>query len=269
MKTNYQHLLSDKFTQDALMEIDALLAKELAKPAHSWDYDKIEELIDIYIHLTGKEKEIERAAEDGIAALQKRLRTSKPRISKKFKVILAVACIVVTILIANTFTVMAWDMDVFSVIVHLSDGSFTVDFPEEEAVILPTTEDDPYGIRTECAKYGLEVEAPTYIPEGFELQDIEQKERTGYDSTVSFYFYRNGNEAILINYSLFYSRTVHSSIPSDKFNLSEILINGKPAVVSKEDNQYSIIWANGKLESIICSQNLDYDECDKIVASLK
>ena len=70
MKTNYQHLLSDKFTQDALKEIDAMLAKELDKPANSRDYDKIEELIDIYTHLTGKEEEIEQAAEDGIAIPQ-------------------------------------------------------------------------------------------------------------------------------------------------------------------------------------------------------
>ena len=269
MKTNYQHLLSDKFTQDALKEIDAMLAKELDKPANSRDYDKIEELIDIYTHLTGKEEEIEQAAEDGIAGLQKRLHTSKPRISVKVKVMLAVACVVVTMLIANTFTVMAWDMDVFSVIVHLSDGSFSVVFPEKEAVILPTTEEDPYGIRTECAKHGMDVEAPTYLPEGFYLTKASYVPNENYANMATFWFNRGDNEVIIFGYDLIFDEEVEFNYPCDEFNLSEIEINGNPAILSKEDEQYTIVWKNGDIQCDISTLNVDYDECDKVVASLK
>ena len=269
MKTNYQHLLSDKFTQDALKEIDAMLAKELDKPANSRDYDKIEELIDIYTHLTGKEEEIEQAAEDGIAGLQKRLHTSKPRISVKVKVMLAVACVVVTMLIANTFTVMAWDMDVFSVIVHLSDGSFSVVFPEKEAVILPTTEEDPYGIRTECAKHGMDVEAPTYLPEGFYLTKVSCTDTEDFGNSAAFWFNRGKKEVITIDYFWFFNNNTEVNYPCDEFNLSEIEINGNPAILSKEDEQYTIVWKNGDIQCDICALNVDYDECDKVVASLK
>lgn len=270
MKEYYQHLLSSRFEQDAMKEIDKLLSEELAKPEHKRDYDKIEELTDAHSYLAGTDEQIDEATEQGIAALKEKMHSKhRPHITRKIKILATVACAALVLLAANAFTVAAWDMDVFTAIIHFTKDGFSVDFPESEAVVLPTSEDDPYGIKEECAKYGLEVETPTYLPEGFVLEHVENELREDYETSLFFYFYRNGHEAIVINYTLFEKRIGNSSIPSDKFNLSEASVNGKPAIVSKEDEQYTIIWADDNLETMICTQNVDYDECDIIVASLK
>lgn len=270
MKEYYQHLLSSRFEQDAMKEIDKLLSEELAKPEHKRDYDKIEELTDAHSYLAGTDEQIDEATEQGIAALKEKMHSKhRPHITRKIKILATVACAALVLLAANAFTVSAWDMDVFTAIIHFTKDGFSVDFPESEAVVLPTSEDDPYGIKEECAKYGLEVEVPTYLPEGFVLQHIENEIQQDHAIRVSFYFYGNGKEKIQFFYTLFDERTVHTSIPSDKFNLSEISVNGKPAVVSKEDDQYNIIWVNENLETMICTQSLSYDECDKIITSLK
>lgn len=270
MKEYYQHLLSSRFEQDAMKEIDKLLSEELAKPEHKRDYDKIEELTDIHSYLAGTDEQIDEATEQGIAALKEKMHSKhRPHITRKIKILATVACAALVLLAANAFTVSAWDMDVFTAIIHFTKDGFSVEFPKQEAVVLPTSEDDPYGIKTECAKYGLEVEAPAYLPEGFVLGDIDSYESSNYIKYVSFHFYRNKEEAIVIDYSLHNDEKKHGSIPSDNFNLFEITVNGKSAIVSKEDNQYTIIWSDGNLESKIYTYNLDYEESDNIVASLK
>lgn len=264
-----KELLSGDFEKNALKEIKQMLDEECAKPAAKRDYDKIEELTKAYSELSGMEDFVQEAAERGIQKLKEE--TKKPRIqmTKRIRIMIAAGCAAAVLLVANAITVAAWDMNLFTVVVNISQGGFSVDFPEQDAIELPKSEDDPYGIKGECAKYGLEVEAPTYLPEGFVLGHVKNELMNSYQTYVDFYFYRNGKEKILISYTLFGDRTVSSSIPSDKFNLTEVAVNGKPAIVSKEDGQYNIIWSEGNLETIITTQNLDYDECDKIIASLK
>lgn len=264
-----KELMSGDFEKNVLKEIKQMLDEECAKPIAARDYDKIAELTKSYSEISGTENFVQEATAQGIQKLAEQ--TPKPRIrmTKRFKIMIAAGCAALVLLAANAFTVSAWDMNVFTAIIHFSKDGFSVDFPEQEAVVLPTNEDDPYGIKGECAKYGLEVEAPTYLPEGFVLQTADNRITDNFENTMTFFFYRNGHEVIAIYYTLFDSRFVHSSIPSDDFNLSEISVNGKAAVVSKEDGQYNIIWADGNLETVIHTQNLDYSECDRIVTSLK
>ncbi len=46
-------------------------------------------------------------------------------------------------------------------------------------------------------------------------------------------------------------------------------MNGSSAIVSKEDNQYTIMYLKGKTEFFMFSVDVPYDECEKIVASIK
>lgn len=65
-------------------------------------------------------------------------------------------------LAANFISVAAWDMNIVSAVIKLTKGGFSVDFGESEKnkIVLPTTEDDPYGIIAECAKYNIYFETP-------------------------------------------------------------------------------------------------------------
>ena len=61
----------------------------------------------------------------------------------------------------------------------------------------------------------------------------------------------------------------NTGYPSDYFNVEEINIHGKSAVVSKEDNQYTLVYANGNLLMIVFTQDVDYEECQKLTESIE
>ena len=167
------------------------------------------------------------------------------------------------------------------VITVYADHSFSIKRPENVPYTgryasevkrvddLPATPDDPYGIRAECAKHGLDVLAPTFLPEGFELYDYDYSESSVIDSkNMSFWFYRNESQVVQLIYSWIPESLPGGGIPSDQFNLHEIEVNGNPAIISEEDNQYTIIFYDGNLETIITTDS-SYENGDKIVASLK
>jgi len=58
-------------------------------------------------------------------------------------------------------------------------------------------------------------------------------------------------------------------IPSDNFNISETKVNGHIAIISKEDNQFTITYQADNIVTCIFTQDVDYSECDKIIASIK
>ena len=110
-------------------------------------------------------------------------------------------------------------------------------------------------------------ETPHYLPEGFVLENIETFDR---DVAKKITFnYRKNNEFIVISYKELYDSNFKTNIPSDHFNLEEIQVNGKSAIVSKEDGQFTLIYYDDNMEYIIATNHLDYNECNKIVASIK
>ena len=58
-------------------------------------------------------------------------------------------------------------------------------------------------------------------------------------------------------------------IPSDKHNLSELKINGHDAVMSREDNQMIVVFGWGDSMLTLMTQDVDYDECDKILKEIR
>lgn len=269
MKTNWEHFMSDQFEADTLQELKRELAEEIAKPERKRDYPKIAELNEAYAFLSGEEAAIEESAVRGMEALKRRPKHIS--LKRRTKCMMTASAAAIMLLAANIYTVAAYQKDVFSVIVEYTQDSFSVKYTEHEIIELPTTPEDPYGIKAECAKYGLEdVYAPTYLPEGFALGECEHDITKGYCTRVAFYYYRDHRESIVINYKLFENPRTSSSIPSDHFNLTEIQINGQPAIVSKEDEQCSLIFRKDQnLEILMYTEYLDYHESDQIIASLE
>lgn len=268
MKQSTVKLLNDTFETEK-DDVRKLLDEELDKPEHKRDYARINELVSTHISLMGIEESAEERTTAGMVKLQERLHEEKPRIrpTKRFRLLMTAGIAAVMLLAANAISVAAYQQDVFSVIVHYVDHNFFIEYPNDKILNLPTTPDDPYGIRTECAKYGLDVLAPMYLPEGFVLGDCECHQLDAY-TAVDFRFYRNKREVIGFTYTCFADPDAYSSIPSDDMNLREVDVHGTPAIVSEEDGQYTIIFKKGTLETIITS-DCGYSECDKIIASLE
>lgn len=182
-----------------------------------------------------------------------------------FPVLFAVA----VMLTANYISVMAWDMNIISAVIEFTQGGFSVNFGKNEhkVIELPTSEDDPYGIIAECAKYDIYPETPHYLPEGFELVFAEHNE-SSYCNLATFDFY-NGKKSISLSYTLYWDKVGQIGIPSDEYNISETTVNGYPAIISKEDDQFTLAYQIDNTVIVIFSQDVDYAECDKIVASIK
>ena len=269
MKNLAEKINADReFTMEAYNYIRSELDKETTKPLRKRDFDRIEQLTAQLNELTGDNSDSE---QPDTSELYKRIRNYEKTSKKPFSVMkrfAPVLCCMVLVLAANCITVLAYDMNIISAVIKFTQGGFSVDFGNQpEKIVLPTSEDDPYGLIAKLAEYDIEFETPHYIPEGFTLSRIGNNENSSATS-VTFDFY-NGEQSINISYDKFHNEVGQIGIPSDHYNISETEVNGSPAIVSKEDNQYTITFQKDKTVFFMFTQDVPYDECEKIVESIK
>lgn len=274
---NSEKNLADKifsdsgFESEAAQEIEKMIDDEMAKPEKNRDYSKVKELTAAYCEITGANKHLDEfTADKMLSNIKERSAKSKPKHTKKYRALMSLAAAAVVMIGINCFSVFAFDMNIISAIIRLTEGGFTVNFKDESSQIsLPTSENDPFGFIAECAKYDVYLEeTPHYLPEGFVLTNIEPNVNENYTNTVSFIF-KKGNQSIAIDYIRYWNDVGQICIPSDHYNISETEVNGYPAIISKEDNQYTITYQKDKTVFFLFCKDVSYDECDKIVQSIK
>lgn len=265
-------IISDKYEETAAKDILDMLNKERSKPQDMQDFNKIADLTHAYAEVTNTERELTSSHKEDIDRILKMTHSgtvkSRPKIKRKFKALLTASIAAAFLIGANCISVYAFNMNIFSAIIHMTKGGFSVEFKEPEKVELPTSENDPYGIIAECAKYDIYPETPHYLPEGFYLKHTEHNTGSAYN-LVMFVFNNAEKESIAITYTLYHNQVGQIGIPSDKYNISETTVNGTPAIISKEDNQFTIAYQKNKTTHFLFTQDVDYAECDKIVASIK
>lgn len=259
---------ADSFQHMSAEELKEMLDKELSKPDDQIDYKFVDELTTAVIEAEGKERLI--------ADIDTELNKLQERTSKHNRIIhfpkwafgLSAAC--VTLVCVNCISVAALDMNIISAVIKFTKGGFSVDLGKNESKIieLTTSEDDPYGIIAECAKYDIYPETPHYIPDGFVLADIDINVNEDYANTICFIF-RNGKQNFSIAYTRYWNEREQIGIPSDQYNIYETKVNDSPAIVSKEDNQYTITYQKGNFVFFMFTDGVPYDECEKIIDSIK
>ena len=152
-------------------ELESMLNEELSKPENEIDYDLVDQLVTGTLEARGislTESDIEDKRRD----LYERNRKANCFKMPKWFISAAAACLV--LVCGNIYTVSAWDMNVFSFIVEFTKGGAIIDFsgtPDE--IVLPTSDDDPYGMIAKCAEIGIKTETPHYIPDGFILKEVD------------------------------------------------------------------------------------------------
>lgn len=240
-------------------EVSAEIDRELNK--NKPDYDRIAELSELYAELTKEHEKVQDSRSEHIQSINTAVKKTRSK-PVYMRFLTVAACLAMILFSANCVTVYALDMNIFKAIVHFTQGGFSVHYEVEDS--------DPYGIRAECEKYGIYgAEVPTYLPEGFELETSEYMD-LGICDNVSFYYVKEG-QRIKISYQMYKNAEdmQNTGYPSDHFNIEEITINGRPAVISKEDGQYTLVYANGNLLMIIFTQDVDYEECQKLTESIE
>lgn len=181
-----------------------------------------------------------------------------------FATIASVLCLLV---IGNIYTVKAWNMNLFTFAVEYTKDGVLINFDRKNnEITLPASENDPYGIIAKCSEAGIDAEIPFYIPEGFYLKECN-KEVTDDYKYVMFYF---AKDDAFINFTYdSYLNDESVGIPSDKHNVTETTVNGHTTAVSKEDNQMIAVFKSGEYLFTLFTQNVDYQECDKILENIR
>ena len=250
------------FEEKAAQKVSDQIDKELAKK--NPDYNKIAELSDQYCELMDIDDEIHSHADEHYRRIMETAKKKKPlnHLIRTFSYV--AASLIVFIFSVNCVTVTAFNMNIFKAIVHYAKGGFTVDFNATAS-----EDDDPYRIKAECAKQGIYPEAPTYLPEGFELESTSIND-FGVCDDISFKYCKD-NMYIILDFQLYHriDDMKYTHYPSDHYNIEEISVNGRSAITSKEDDQYTLAYAKDNILFTIFTQNVPYDECDKITGSIK
>lgn len=259
-------LSAEPFKEQSIKELTEELDKEIKKDEP--DYDLIDELTAAILEAKNMPvgMENEDLKEQAVIIKEKANKKKSPIKIPKWAVAACAALITVTI--ANTVSVAALGMNIFSVAVEFTKSGFIVNFDEQVPIDLPKSEDDPYGFIAKLAEFDIEFETPHYIPEGFVLTYVDTNVNEGCETDVSF-TYEKGKQNFSLNYIKYHDKVGKSFIPSDHFNLSETKVNGSTAIVSKEDNQYVITYQKEKTVFLMFAVDVPYDEFEKIVDSIK
>ena len=280
MKDSWNDFLDEDLKEQFIQEINTALNEELKKSAKKRDYDKIEELTQAYTELMGVEAQLETSMQRCISEVKSKV-SPKRKITRKIRVVFAGISVAVVLFVMNIITVSAFNMNVFSFIVHVFDDGFSIDslasdeVSPEEIIQLPVTLDDPYGMIAECAKYEIYPETPHYLPEDYVLTLCRYTDMPSLSKHVKFTFrnQHNAKQTITFSYELFEDKKniSDSKFPNVEHHLSEIKINDKPAILAEEkkDKQFTVVYPIDTLLIIIFTQDVSKEEVNQIINSIK
>lgn len=265
-----EKLISDEdFDKNAAEEIKEMIIKERSKPESMQNYDKIAELSHAYSEIMGSEEKLTEMTEEGInnvIAIADKLTAGRRFIhTKRFRITASMILASAAIIGANAMTVSAYNKNIVSTIIYMTKGGVTVNFKETD---INETETDPYGMLAECAKYDIYPEVPYYIPEGFEIDHINNNVDEEWCNRVSFVL-KKDKESICFHFIRYWDEVGQIGIPSNEHNITETTVNGYNAIVSKEDNQYTITFVKDKTVFFMFTNKVPYSECEKIVNSIR
>ena len=265
-----EKLISDEdFDKNAAEEIKEMIIKERSKPESMQNYDEIAELSHAYSEIMGSEEKLTEMTEEGInnviAIADKQTAGRRFRHTRRFRITASMILASAAIIGANAMTVSAYNKNIVSTIIHFTKGGVTVNFKETD---INETETDPYGMLAECAKYDIYPEVPYYIPEGFEIDHINNNVDKEWCNRVSFVL-KKDKESICFHFIRYWDEVGQIGIPSNEHNITETTVNGYNAIVSKEDNQYTITFVKDKTVFFMFTNKVPYSECEKIVNSIR
>lgn len=268
-KEKIEKQLSD-IDMEILSDLKKNLADEMSKPADERDEKLISELEEMISET--EEEVISASRKRSLDAVMKMLdEYEEPKYSKLFKRLSIVAACLVLVFGLNAASLRVCGQNMFSAVYQFTKNTVIVPSNQsgkKDDIVI--SESDPYGMKGKCAEYGFFPDTPSYIPEGFVLDNISVDSNNKLDC-IFFYYKNNNNNAVLIFYFTNFKTNAEippATIPTDTYNVTEEQINGHTVYILKEDNQYTVAFSDKKINYSIFAENLDYDECYKILESL-
>ncbi len=260
--------------EEELLALQAELQTELARPDAEQDAARVEELTQLICAMTNLDERIPTYREACCTEIRRR-QISMKRSAKHgwARRIAAVCACVAVVVVANICSMAAFGTNIFTATVQWLPGSFGITMPSWKEPITPADENDIYGMKAECEKYGFTPLTPAYIPEGFELTLVNPIVSNQKESYVQFIYTKDRliGEDVLLNIMYRHYNNAEdilpSGIPSDDTPPKEEVINGVTMWTLEEDDQFHVMFSYENTVYHICSRRLGGDECRKVAAS--
>lgn len=241
------------------------LNAELSKPDCEQDTELIKELSASIREILDEQEKFHNQNRMEKEHLIKKLQNKRKKIL--FRRITAFSVCVIMFFGLNTASMNIFGQNAFTSAYELISGRIKISW-ENEKIELPTSEEDPYGLKTKLAEYGIYAMTPSYIPDGFVLVDMTVEEDENEKMAIFHYRYRN----MLLNfYYDCYKDNVKippTSIPTDTYNISQEECDSFTAYVLTEDYQFTAMWQDKRIIYGIGSIDLDYEESYKVLHSM-
>lgn len=268
-----KNIADDSETEKMLLaELQYQLNKELDKPLRKRDFDRIEELTSSIRELTDSPESISERTRSGTEYLCGKLNQDRKRTVNRFIYTIAAALCGCIVLMAglNIYSFSAFGRNIFSAIVEFSKNGVIIDFSltDSSADIPENPVSDKYGFREKYAYYGIEAEAPEYMPDGFELADLFCEEMS--ESTIISFYYKKDGAKLDFSVEIYDDGADIPSvlIPDSERDVRQELIGGHYTNVISDNNAFTAAYRCGNAVYIIFADGLSYDEFEKTVGSM-
>ena len=254
-KNEFIEKLAD-LDDEILSELNEELDEELNKTMKNRDERKIIELSNAIADIKGytpSEEDVKRSTEAILAKLDNKV----PKRRKVIKTLSTVAACLVAVVVLNQGIAYAFDVKMFPKLYEVVDGGIVIHMDQDRK----ETQQILNEIKIKCAEYDISSPIITYLPGGFALTKLEYQ-----DNGLTIWLDKGD-----VRVSMIYVFNVHGGnvgLPSDEGNVEEKVINGKPYLISMEDNQYRALYISDKFVFNYTSLGLDYQEAEKMVNSL-
>lgn len=275
--------LLDTIEKTCLEDLEGELEEEFHKPSEERDLEKMRELIETISYIKGDDS-VEHFSKQKEQINQRVKDERTIWITRRKKRLAAAAACAVVLFGLNQASLNAYGENVFSRVYHFTKGGISIMVGEnntveptkvttesptylEEVIELPTTPDDPYGIRAVCAENGLYPMTPKYIPDGFKLVRMVVDDDQA--STDIVFRYKKEKEMINLYYTYHKTDNQYSfGVPTESDSIQELTINNQVFTVIKESKQLKAFCINDNLLCNICTYDIDDSESYKILYSI-
>jgi len=247
------------------------LDKELAKPQP--DFDFVDELTLAIIE--AENKTVPQININNEISEIKRKAICHKKIFKLPRWLSAVSIACIIFVCANIFTSVAWGTNLFESIITINKTDTIIDFknkPNKEIMNSYSKENDPYGIKSECAKHGIYTLTPYYIPEIFELESVTISDNNIHYhekkyKCISFKYVDTTDERSRL-YCYIKFNIISFENPDDMELIGDSIqsINGKDFYMT--GTQYAEYKINDNTKIEIMSEFIENDEFQKILESI-
>lgn len=252
--------------REILSDLKKDLKEEMSKSNKERDESYIAELEEMISEM--QKESISESRKRSLKSVMKMLdEYEAPKHIKLYKRLSVIAACCLILLGLNAFSLKAFVRNMFSAAYQLTKGGINISEPNDSDEPI-TSESDPYGMKAKCAEYGFFPDTPSYIPEGFTLDYIDE-EGTDKMNIISFY-YKKKNVKLNFFFTNYKDNTLAPQIgfPTDTYNVTEEEKGDTTAYILKENEQFTASYIDKCIKYVIFAEGLDFDECHKILESL-